>query len=122
LSNTLLVSEKYVRSDMYGGLLPNGTSPYSDDKGWTDGWDPDALRSTGLAPVPDADVQGFSTLQNYYTGNGFDVLFFGSAHTSGINCVNADGSVRSVSFTVDTTVFNALGTRNGEETVDGSQL
>jgi prepilin-type N-terminal cleavage/methylation domain-containing protein/prepilin-type processing-associated H-X9-DG protein len=122
LSNTLLVSEKYVRSDMYEGLLPNGTSPYSDDKGWTDGWDPDALRSTGLAPVPDGDPQGFSVLQNYYTGNGNDVLFFGSAHSNGINCVYADGSVHAIAFAVDVNLFNALGTRNGEETTDASQL
>jgi hypothetical protein len=122
LSSTLLVSEKYVRSDMYEGLLPNGTSPYSDDKGWTDGWDPDALRSTGLAPVPDNDAQGFGSLQNYYSGNGFDVLFFGSAHTAGLNCVYADASVHFIRFEVDVTLFNNLGTRNGEETIDQSQL
>jgi prepilin-type N-terminal cleavage/methylation domain-containing protein len=122
LSNTLLMSEKYVRSDMYHGLLPSGISPYSDDKGWTDGWDPDTLRSTGMAPAPDNDAQGFGPFQNYYSGNGFDVLFFGSAHTSGVNSVNADGSVRALSFNVDATLFNNLGTRNGEESVDGSQL
>jgi hypothetical protein len=45
------------------------------------------------------------------------VHHFGSAHTAGINAVYADGSVRGFTYDVDPVVFNALGTRNGEENV-----
>ena len=52
-SNTLLVGEKYVRSDLYQG----GSD--SDDRGWSDGWDPDTIRSSCFAPVGDSDPAGF---------------------------------------------------------------
>jgi prepilin-type processing-associated H-X9-DG protein len=46
-------------------------------------------------------------------GGVYNVLQFGSPHTSGINAAFADGSVHSISFDVDVLVFNSLGTRNG---------
>ena len=52
-SHTFLLGEKYVRSDLYEG----GSN--SDDKGWTDGWDPDAIRSTCFQPYQDSDGAGF---------------------------------------------------------------
>ena len=56
------------------------------------------------------------------TGDGPDVFFFGSAHTGGINATFADGSVHFISFDVDVVLFNSLGTRNGEELIDLSEL
>ena len=53
LSNTLLISEKFVRSDMSDTVAPDGTTSYSDDRGWTDGWDPDTVRFTGYQPISD---------------------------------------------------------------------
>jgi prepilin-type N-terminal cleavage/methylation domain-containing protein len=123
LSHTLVISEKLVRMDMYEGLLPNGTAPYSDDRGWTDGWDPDTMRSTAAQPRNDGDPECFRpAVQQYYTGNGVELLFFGSAHVSGLNAAYADGSVHTIQFDIDVPVFNALGTRNGEETIDQSRL
>ena len=49
-SHTFLLGEKYVRSDMYEG------GGYSDDNGWSDGWDPDAIRSTCFQPYQDSDA------------------------------------------------------------------
>jgi prepilin-type processing-associated H-X9-DG protein len=46
-------------------------------------------------------------------GGSYNILQFGSPHTGGINAGFADGSVHSVSFDIDVTVFNSLGTRNG---------
>jgi prepilin-type processing-associated H-X9-DG protein len=124
LSNTLLVSEKIVRSDLYAGNLTEaGGSSWSDDRGWSDGFDPDTMRLTGVPPLSDGD--GFCFAANtdqYCTGNGVEVLFFGSGHASGINAVFADGSVHHLRYDIDRFLFNALGTRNGEETVDASQL
>jgi prepilin-type N-terminal cleavage/methylation domain-containing protein/prepilin-type processing-associated H-X9-DG protein len=119
-SKTMVVSEKYIRSDNYD---PNGAFHYSDDRGWSDGWDADQMRSTCFLPVRDGDGIGWDgpLLTKYFgddfssgpVGTSYNVLQFGSPHTGGINAMFADGSVRSVSFDIDVVVFNSLGTRNG---------
>jgi prepilin-type processing-associated H-X9-DG protein len=50
------------------------------------------------------------------------VLFFGSAHSGGVNAVYADASGHFINFEIDHRIFNALGTRAGDETVDLSNL
>lgn len=120
-SKTMLVAEKYVRSDNYDSNLINHNS---DDRGWTDGWDADQMRMTGFVPVRDSDPIGFdssnSQLFKYFAddlatpvGGSYNILQFGSPHTGGIQAVFADGAVHTVSFDVDVVVFNSLGTRNG---------
>jgi prepilin-type N-terminal cleavage/methylation domain-containing protein len=123
-SNTLMVSEKLVRSDLYAGnLTETGQVSYSDDRGWSDGWDPDVMRFTGSPPLSDSDPLCFTAAtQRYCTTNGAEGLFFGSAHSTGVNAVFADASVHHISFSVDGILFNKLGTRNGEETIDLNQL
>jgi len=125
-SKTFMIAEKYVRSDNYEG--GEGQARYSDDRGWADGWDADAMRSACFVPVSDSDPIGWqSNVQNYFA-DGFqvtgpfmglyNVLHFGSAHTSGINAVFADGSVHAISYDVDVEVFNGLATRDGGESLD----
>ncbi len=120
LSNTLLIAEKLVRSDQYGG----GTA--SDDYGWSDGWDPDIMRVTAFQPMSDSDPICWSQSVRYCgpngTGGDSDVWQFGSAHTSGINGVFGDGSVHFIKFDVDVVLFNNLGGRADELHVDQSQL
>ncbi|HEX4414349.1 MAG TPA: DUF1559 domain-containing protein [Lacipirellulaceae bacterium] len=118
-SKTMVVSEKYIRSDNYEA----GPARNSDDRGWTDGWDADEIRSTAFLPVRDGDSIGWDTTNstNKYFGDdlanpvcgSYNVYQFGSPHTGGINAVFADGSVHTVSFDIDVTIFNSLGTRNG---------
>jgi prepilin-type N-terminal cleavage/methylation domain-containing protein len=132
LSNTLVISEKVVRSDLYEGQQPpppdDSTAQVSDDRGWSDGWDPDSVRFTGVPPISDDDTSiCWSTNAGFRRtciGNGGDspVLFFGSAHPGGLNAVYGDASAHYLSFDIDHLVFNALGTREGAETVDLSQL
>jgi prepilin-type N-terminal cleavage/methylation domain-containing protein/prepilin-type processing-associated H-X9-DG protein len=120
-SKTFMIGEKYVRSDNYDG----GAEHYSDDRGWIDGWDADGMRSACFVPVSDGDPVGFGSLQNYFgdnfgetgafTGNLWNVLHFGSAHTAGINVAFADGSVHAIGYEVDVVLFNGLATRDGEE-------
>ena len=120
MSNTLVVSEKLLPPEQYEGGMS-----ISDNLGWTDGWDPDTVRFTGLQPLSDGDagICQNADWSKYCTGPaGVDVMFFGSAHPSGINAVYADASVHAISFSIDNLVFNALGTRNGEETIDTSAL
>ena len=113
-SKTILVAEKYVRVDAYEGKDDGSGEGYnSDDKGWTDGWDPDTMRSTCFAPVPDSS--GLDDNGTYKTGN---VVFFGSAHTGGINAAFADGSVRRISYDVEPVTFNFMGWRDDGEVID----
>jgi len=119
LSKTLMIGEKYVRTDMYeAGAL-------SDDHGWAEGWDADQMRSTAFPPVGDSDSAGWqdSRLEGYFGDKGtlsgtYNVLHFGAAHTAGIQAVFADGSVHTIAYDVDPLVFNGLGTRARDETLD----
>jgi len=123
-SNTLLVSEKLVRADLYAGNITEiGSSSWSDDRGWSDGFDPDTIRTTALQPISDSDSLCFTLATDQYcTGNSSEVFFFGSGHSSGVNAVFADGSVHQIKYDVDGILFNDLGTRNGEENIDLNQL
>jgi prepilin-type N-terminal cleavage/methylation domain-containing protein len=122
-SKTFMIGEKYVRSDNYDGS--ESVTHESDDRGWTDGYDGDIMRSCCFAPVYDGDPIGWSQeLHNYFvdqkskypfTQTNNNVLHFGSAHTAGIHAVYADGSVHTIGYDIDGVLFNALGTRNGDE-------
>jgi prepilin-type N-terminal cleavage/methylation domain-containing protein len=118
-SKTLLVGEKYLRPDLYQGLISN-----SDDRGWSDGWDLDSMRSTCFPPMYDGDGLGYSfgplNSSSDFFGAVNDVVTFGSAHTAGFNSVFCDGSVHTISYDIDVIIFNALGTRAGGETFDSS--
>ena len=107
-SKTMMIGEKYIRQDLYGG----GCS--SDDAGWTDGWDPDVMRSTGIPPLQDSSLDKLTDPNAPPPmGTAWWEFHFGSAHPGGFNCVFADGSVHTVSYDIDLNVFNAIGTRNG---------
>jgi hypothetical protein len=119
-SHTFLLGEKYIRSDLYGG------GSKSDDKGWVDGWDPDAMRSTCFQPYQDGDSAGFQFQpQNSPTdlfGVDRDVYYFGSAHTGGFNGVFADGSIHTLNYDIDVVLLNSLATRAGDELIDQSSV
>ena len=119
-SKTFMIAEKYVRNDNYQG----GLNFHSDDRGWSDGWDADSVRSACFGPISDADPVGWEPAVARYFGDGpftsafggfTNVMHFGSAHTSGINAVFADGSVHLLGFDIDVVIFNSLATRDGDE-------
>jgi prepilin-type N-terminal cleavage/methylation domain-containing protein/prepilin-type processing-associated H-X9-DG protein len=128
-SKTFMIAEKYVRSDNYEA---GDANKYSDDRGWYDGWDADAMRMACFSPVNDGDPIGWSVgLTNYFGDNGvagavlpnsWNVYHFGSAHTNGINAAYADGSVHSIGYEVDPVVFNHLAARNDGATDDASAV
>jgi prepilin-type N-terminal cleavage/methylation domain-containing protein len=104
LSNTMLVSEKRLQKiyfdgsaarDGYSGVL------WHDDRGWTDGWDPDVMRSTGFPPKEDHPNADDGDL-GYH---------FGSAHTSGLNVLMGDSRVTHVTYAVDRRLWNLMGDR-----------
>ncbi len=128
-SNTFMIAEKFVRNDVYEDT---GALHYSDDRGWSDGWDADTMRMSSLSPINDNDPVAFPSDPNLnkYFGDNFscgpvpsniyNVYHFGSPHTGGINALFADGSVHTISFDVNLVLFNALATRNGQELLDKS--
>jgi prepilin-type N-terminal cleavage/methylation domain-containing protein len=111
-SNTMMVAEKYLRVDLYPGGSP------SDDTGWTDGWDPDTMRCTCIPPLEDDSLNPEFTNVPPHVSPAWQTLLLGAAHTGGFNAVYADASVHTINYDVSTYVLNALGTRNGEETVE----
>jgi prepilin-type N-terminal cleavage/methylation domain-containing protein/prepilin-type processing-associated H-X9-DG protein len=124
-SKTMMIGEKYVRSDNYDGGF-SGNNRNSDDRGWSDGFDADIMRSSCFPPINDGDPIGWDPVLGRMLGDAgpwpfasvlYNVIHFGSAHTGGINVVYADGSVHTINYDVDPVVFNALGSRNGGEEV-----
>jgi prepilin-type N-terminal cleavage/methylation domain-containing protein len=117
VSNTLLIGEKLVPSDQYGG-----GDAYSDDEGWKAGWDCDTVRSTCFAPYSDSDPFVLSPANKNLFGTLADIWYFGSGHPGIFNTVFADGSCHALSFDIDVVLFNYLGARNDDQFVDLSQL
>lgn len=109
-SKTAVISEKRLRPATYTDI------EWYDDRGWSDGWDPDTLRTTICWPAQDADT--------YYYPNGVaaakgpEGYIVGSAHTSIFNTAFADASVRSLSYTIDLEIFNRMGHRADGEDVN----
>ena len=103
-SKTILIGEKFLRTDLYEG------GSWADDRGWSDGWDPDSMRSTCFPPM--ADSQGNSLTAGTGGAEGeADVFFFGSAHSGGFNVAYVDASVQTLGYDIDPQTFDYLGDR-----------
>jgi prepilin-type N-terminal cleavage/methylation domain-containing protein/prepilin-type processing-associated H-X9-DG protein len=104
-SLTLLIAEKRLN------LADLGTGPPDDNEGYTAGWDEDVIRRTDVPPLKD------------FIGTGWDMeRRFGSSHPSGINAVFADGSVHTIAYTIDPTVFKYLGHRSDGQAINASDF
>lgn len=98
-SNTLMLADKALDLCYLGQLMAD------DNEGYSSGWNFDVVRATGNGP-PLHDARWCTYVGQYR---------FGSSHSAGINGAMADGSVRSISFSISYNTFYALGTRNGGE-------
>ena len=102
-SNTLWIAEKRARPSNYD------TGRGWDDRGWSDGWDLDTVRSTMFPLGPDTETPFASQFK--YGDEGY-AYAFGAAHSGGMNAVYADGSVHFINYDVDREMFNLLGNRD----------
>jgi prepilin-type processing-associated H-X9-DG protein len=103
----LLIGEKRLKPSQYG------SGDWHDDRGWTDGWDPDTMRCTS-APF------GSDRKWNFQMVAGDDIGYhFGAAHAEGMNFVFCDASVKFINYSADRNFFNRLGHRLDGKT--GSQ-
>jgi prepilin-type processing-associated H-X9-DG protein len=118
VSKTLVVSEKRLHPDRYV------TGDWHDDRGWSDGWDPDTIRST-MWPLRQDGPSEPDLGKDPNDERGRDRHFgyeFGSAHPGGVNAMFADGSVHTINYDIDYITFNRMGDRSDGEVVDMSSL
>lgn len=94
LSNTMMYGEKWLRTGAYE------SGEWYDDRGWTDGYDPDVVRSTALLARPDDTVE-----------DNDDAFAMGGVHPGGFTSCFGDGAVHFISFDVDRYVYNRWGNR-----------
>ena len=106
LSHTILAGEKHVYTDRY--LTGNDGG---DNQPMHGGYDTDTVRFTGLSYPPSMDVDSLSLP----TSIAYSI--FGSAHASGFNYALCDGSVQTMTYEVDLTVFGYLGDIKDGQTV-----
>ena len=108
LSKTMMVGEKRCTVDRYAG----NPAAWHDDRGWSDGWDPDTVRSTGFDYGRDLAREADAPLGIRIYG-----FNFGAAHSEGMHAVFGDGAVHRISYAIDREIFNNMGDRR-----DGLQV
>jgi len=96
LSNVYLVGEKYVAADKYTAEGSDADS--GDDGPLFAGYSNNTVRSGFERPTRDAAGESHPTA-------------FGSAHSSGWNAAFGDGSVRTLSYTIDASIHQQLSAR-----------
>ena len=103
-SNTYLAGEKYLNAYYYSTGQDSGDNEnmYIGDNG-------DITRWTFDTPLQ--DQLGYSTPYR-----------FGSAHPAGFHVVLCDGSVRSISYSIEPDVHLWLGNRRDRQAIDASRL
>jgi prepilin-type N-terminal cleavage/methylation domain-containing protein/prepilin-type processing-associated H-X9-DG protein len=104
LSNTYLVGEKSLSSDYYETWQSGG-----DDDAAFEGTNCDNQRGTSRQPVPDQSGS-----------DSWDL--FGSAHAGGLNMAMCDGSVRSISYSIDAEAHRCLGNRKDGQPIELSSF
>lgn len=108
-SKTAVFAEKRINIKHSFGYEGGGSA---DNGGWSDGWDPDVIRTTIAPPFSDS-----TDIPDACTGEGGKYLA-GSAHSSGLNVAFADGSVHHLNYDIDPETFNRLGHRSDGEVID----
>jgi hypothetical protein len=97
LTKTIMITEKRMEPSKYEGA----EYCWYDDRGWTDGWDPDIIRSPTYPIRRDAERESDLTDTDFG-------MSIGSAHSSGVHALFGDGSIQSISYDVDFTTLNLL--------------
>lgn len=106
LSNTYLVGEKSLNPDSY----ETGASGGDDDTMYYGG-NCDSLRVTYSGYTLGPDQPGSDNSQQ-----------FGSAHASGFSMTLCDGSVRSISYSINADIHGYLGNRKDGKAIDGGKF
>jgi prepilin-type N-terminal cleavage/methylation domain-containing protein/prepilin-type processing-associated H-X9-DG protein len=113
-SNTFLLGEKCINPDQYLTGQDGG-----DDWSIFSGGQDDILRSCS---VPSDGAYYPQPPSQDTPGDGLCVLRFGSAHSGSLNMSLCDGSVRSISYSIEFEVFRRLCNRQDGLPIDGKAL
>ena len=118
-SNTLMVGERRINL----ATIDSGSDSYDNEPCVRPASDCDTLRraqsSGGTWLTPALDLTD-TTNTNYFGGGG--ICQFGSSHRTGTHGLLADGSVRSISYSVSPTNFKNLCVRNDGQALDFGNL
>lgn len=106
LSNTIMFGEKYINPEDYDEANNGG-----DNESMYIGDNEDIVRWSGPSYPPMADTKGVNTSYNW-----------GSAHTGGLNVVLCDGSVRTITYSVDLELLRRVGSKSDNQVVDHGKL
>jgi prepilin-type N-terminal cleavage/methylation domain-containing protein/prepilin-type processing-associated H-X9-DG protein len=103
-NNTILIGDKYDLSTAYysGNIAAENENMYV-------GMDNDIFRATNVVPLSDRSTTD-------------SVNLFGAAHREGCNFAFCDGSVRSLSYSIDGPTYLQLGRRVKTQPVDDSKV
>ena len=129
-SNTLMLGEKFVPTDLY-----SAATAWGDNNPWPTGADWTVYRCANQQPkqdIPSSAVTQGTPPPNAAaakgacgpwglgapTGGGGYYDYWGSAHPAGFNAALSDGSVRTIKYSISLPVLQALATRSGGEPVD----
>jgi len=105
-SMTLLVGEKRLNLAYLGRPEPD------DSEGYTCGFEDDVMRYTNRSPR-----------QDWNEDNGANGgKEFGSSHAANFHAVFGDGSVRTISYSINDTIFSYLGNKNDGQVVSESDF
>ncbi|MFO0896876.1 MAG: DUF1559 domain-containing protein [Pirellulales bacterium] len=105
-TNTYFLGERYLSADAY----ETGFDP-GDNEGIYSGDDQDVVRFVGPEHEPAQDRLGLIISRT-----------FGSAHTGRFHASMGDGSVRGISYAIETTVHERLGNREDGQPIDAKSL
>lgn len=97
-SNTAMAAEKRILIDPPATMVGVEGPPW-DDRGWSDGWDLDTVKSGLCQPLADDNVPRSLNVERNSPG---------SSHAAGLNVLYADGSVHPTSFDVSLDSWNQL--------------
>jgi prepilin-type N-terminal cleavage/methylation domain-containing protein/prepilin-type processing-associated H-X9-DG protein len=114
-SNTYMLGERYLNADAY----TTGTEG-SDNESMYAGADDDTFRTTYCPdpPLPPDYVPDHTPMQDTPGYTESVGLRFGSAHTDNLNMSFCDGSVRTISYSIDPLTHRYLGNREDNIPVD----
>ncbi len=98
-SKTAMLSEKRIDPSKYQAWA------WYDDRGWSDGWDPDTMRSSVCQPRRDGPDNQLPS-SNGQTDNVIEAgMGVGSPHAGGANTAFVDGAVRPIGYDIDHELF-----------------
>jgi len=112
-SNTAFLGEKHVYVENYDAGEAAPVQNWGNDQGWDVGYDHDNIRWFMATPKPDTWIPNPGQYEQPIVAH----QVFGSAHPGSCHFLMLDGSVQSMSYDVDLSVYHLIGNRADAQVV-----